>query len=288
MITVSINPASLKHFGQLCTDLAAVSNRTVRAVIEHQGALFARDAMFLTPPFGKNPIKESWGVQRKAGEGAVKRDVSFTFKPLSGYGILRKDESGAVRWDIRHGDLGANVMKAVRRKDYNLAEFLLHRAKLKPLAVIEKATVQLHEQKHGKGSTTVRGRSYRVARESSIKSVAKELLGRVGMAKAGWVPAMRRFQSKEPIPNWITRHAPQGGASVSHPAYKASVSIWNAVKFVQNRASELVPTVWRIRTHLLRKNLAYIERAVRRSFKNAENGVVDSKDSIGAAIAKAF
>lgn len=275
---VVIDAKEFRRFAGFCDDIAKLTNRSLEAVLQHQAGLFARDALFLTPPFGSNPIKESFNTQRKIGNAAVARDVGLVFKPLEDYKVMANSEGG----------IGKAVAKAVRQKRYDLAEALLNRVGLKPLAVIHKATVELFEAKRGK-SFNIAGRAYRVVNKPSIKKVVAQVKEQVGRAKAGWLPAMRKFGAVERIPNWIKKHSGEGAAYTNPSKDKASVTIQNSVAYVQDRAPELVPLVWRIRTHILRRNIENIEDAMRLAAKKLQQGgPVDSVDKVKRAIEKAI
>ncbi len=255
-----IDPKHLKWFNATMDDIAKLTNRSLTEVVKQQAGLFARDLMRLTPPFGKSPLKESYGDQRKIGNAAVSHDVSLVFKPLDGYGLLRGD------WNTKHGDIGNQVRKAVAKKNFALAEFLLNRVDLKPLAVIDRATVELHRQKAGR-ALRISGRSYRVARKQSIEAVKRQLQKEVGEAKAGWMRSLEMFGRPDEAPSWVRRHRSAGGAYETKSDTKPIVTIFNAVKYVQDRAPEIIPIATRVRRWAATKQLEHLQSALRKSAK---------------------
>ncbi len=259
-----VDPLSMRWFEEDVKKIAALTGRTLVDALKQQAGLAARDAMRVTPPFGKSPIKEAFGVQRKMGNNAIEKDVSMTFKPLKEYRIFGRE------WHFEHGDIGLRIKKAVRggkRQDLNLAEALLNKVGLKPLAVIEKANIQLMRQKTGK-RLRVSGRAYRVINAASIKKLTIGMQTHVGEAKAGWMRALRMFDRTEKLPAWITRHGDNGGIAFESPSEtKPVVTVGNSIDYVQDRAPAIVDLVWRIRYHAARAQVGHIERSLKAKAK---------------------
>lgn len=263
-----VDKASMQAFETALRKTADLTGRLLVDVLKQQAGLVARDAMRLTPPFAKHPFKESFGAQRKIGSDAIEKDVAMTFKPLSGYRIVGRE------WHFEHGDIGLQIKKAVRggkRQDLNLAEALLNKVGLKPLAVIHNATLELHQQKGGR-QHRVKGRSYRVVNASSINKVKKHLLSQVGEAKAGWVKSIRKFGKIDSGLGWVTRHGEGSGIASEQPSQdKPSVTVGNSIAYVQDRAPEIVDVVWAFRVQAAKLQAKHIERAMKK--KAAESGV---------------
>jgi hypothetical protein len=255
----------MREFEAAIRKTTDLTGRLLVDVLKQQAGLIARDAMRLTPPFGKNPFKESFGSQKKLGDEAVAKDVSLAFKPLSQYRIVGRE------WHFEHGNLGVQIQKAVKKKDFVLAEALLEKIGLKPLAIIRDASLTLHQNKGGR-KHRFKGPAYRVANERSITRLRKELQSQVGEAKAGWVKAIRMFERAEKVPRWIARHGERGGVVDEHPSTdKPSVTVGNSIAYVQDRAPQIVDVVWRVRVNAAKQQAKHIERAMKK--KAAESGV---------------
>lgn len=252
-----VDDLSMRWFDDSLRKIAELSQRTMEDVLKQQAGLIARDAMRLTPPFGKNPLKEAMGTQKKSGEGAVSHDVDLVFKPLDGYGIVNSTQT------YKHGNLSERIRKAVRAKDFTLAEALLNKAGLKPLAVIDKATIELHRDKVGK-ALRPKGRAYRVRVASSIDRLKRQIKSQIGEAKAGWLKALRLFDREWNAPKWIKRHGETGSIAMEHPhETKPAVTVGNSIDYVQDRAPDIVDLVWRVRVHAARKQVGHIERGLK-------------------------
>jgi len=263
-VTPYVDPFSMRLFEDSLRKMASLTGKALQEILKQQAGLIARDAMRLTPPFGKAPLKESYANQRRIGNAAVDKDVGKAFKPLADYRIIQ---------DAGKNDrsLGAAVSRAVKKKDFHLAEALLAKAQLKPLAIIEEATLALHQQKGGK-THDFKGRSYRVIKARSIAALRNKLKSQVGEAKCGWMKAIRMFERAEKVPNWITRHGERGGIVAESPSdSKPSVTVGNSINYVQDRAPQIVELVWRVRTHAAEKQAGHIERYFKK--KAAESGV---------------
>lgn len=262
-MSVYVDSASMAKLSAGLAKLADVTGAEVAAIVKQQAGLMARDCMRLTPPFSSKPISESMGTQRKAGQKAIAKDVSLVFKPLDAYGIMTRD------WDVKHGDIGDRIRAAVRRKDFALAEVLLNKAGLKPLAVIDKATEELHRQRMGRAMKP-RGRTYRVRLEASINRLTKQLQSQVGKAKAGWSKAIRAYERIDTVPQWVRTHGESASLVIEHKSQDSpAITIGNSVRYVQDRAKEIIPLAIRIRGQLIARRAQHIERAMRKKLAEA-------------------
>ncbi len=264
-MTPYVDPLSMRWFEDSLRKISTLTGRALQEILKQQAGLIARDAMRLTPPFGKAPLKESMASQRKLGEKAVEKDVSLAFKPLKDYRIVGRE------WHFEHGNLGVQISKAVRKQDFALAEALLEKIGIKPLAIVKDATLALHQQKGGRNHR-FKGPAYRVANERSIARLTRQIKSQVGEAKSGWMKAIRMYERAEKVPNWITRHGERGGiADEQASTDKPSVTVGNSIDYVQDRAPKIVDLVWRVRTHAAQKQADHIERYFKKKAK--ESGV---------------
>lgn len=236
--------------------IAGIVNKTLLEILRQQAGLFARDAMKITPPFGASSVRESYGKQYRTGQAAVDHDVDLTFRPVDSYWILKSDNHYA------HGDLGAQIREAIQKNNWLLAEFLLNKARLKPAGVIPDATIELHKQKFDK-AFRVRGRKYAVKNKASIGRVKLALRNRVGIAKAGWMEAYTKYgRTMDTVPNWIKRHQgiANGRTSEKLSDTKPEITLENPVPYVQDRADEMIPLLYRLRTNAVLKEAKALER----------------------------
>jgi hypothetical protein len=132
--------------------------RTKRAageVVADQARLFVRDCIKLTPPFDKQPLGESFNVQRRAGERAVLQDVGKVFVTLGGVdlgkaiakrGIFESpDESNlATPFHFKKPDLAAKVAALVEKGDLAGVEAMARAVGLGISTVAEGPAPALH------------------------------------------------------------------------------------------------------------------------------------------------
>ena len=66
-------------FNRKIDELIELTGKSAAEVLTSEGRLFTADVIKMTPPFSGAPSTESFNVQRKAGEGAVERDIKRVY-----------------------------------------------------------------------------------------------------------------------------------------------------------------------------------------------------------------
>lgn len=264
---VRIDESDIRYFESLCDDLAKLTKKATVEVLEHQAALFTRDAMKLTPPYSANPISDSFNKHKQAGMKAVKHDVWMAFAPLADYQVTKgRDRVKRNKEGKKYKD---NLKKRLRETSSS-GKFVTTAKILKNVGInvgpiVEKASVDvfrgIKEQRPYATRLRQKGPKTRVVVRSSINQIVPQLLRELGKAKAGWMAAVKAFGWKGTVPQWITKHgASSGFAHKPDPnSDKPYALLANAVRYVQDRAGKFVNRVWNVRTHALRNQIETIE-----------------------------
>lgn len=202
---------NLRKFDRQVKSLGPELMRVAPQVLKSQGKLAARDLAKATPPFvakggKKGTFKQSWSVQRKAGIGAVTRDVNKVYQQLQEMGIYKAP---------RNKELGAAIQEAGKKGNIGLVRSLLKNAKINNLVRFS-AEAGFHtkakgrRRTSGKKSTIIRRGTKKVIvlRKNEVQKYIKQVSEGVGEAKAGWKYFAAKFGAK--LPNWITKHGTPG------------------------------------------------------------------------------
>ncbi len=183
--------------------LAKLRQTTIAAEIKRNGGIIAEYAAKMTPPFlqkggiSKGAVSQSWNTQKRTGEKAVKGDIARLFQPLRSLGLLKN-----VQW-------AAAAAKMIRRRDIEALEKFLA-AKGVHAHVVEAATEAMHASaRNSRGRIKKTQRALLVISAPSISALTKLKVSHVGVAKAGWTPAIVAGGRSMP-PDWISRHSTPG------------------------------------------------------------------------------
>lgn len=197
----------IRSFRNALDWIAKLQEKTKREVVLDQGALFCRDSIALTPPFGKIPLKEAKGDQRKVGEKAVIRDIQRAVRGMD------------KMWEMRKPGVDKAFKRMARTHNTLAAEQFLKDVGFKRVAgVVEAATEELHNSLRSPRGKVHRG----MAQFFTWKAVSVERLKRlklraVGRAKAGWLVALAgidalRGKSTYKPAAWVARHSGEPGS----------------------------------------------------------------------------
>lgn len=292
-ITAFIDRVDLR---QNLEKLARVMGKTFAEVVKEQARLVVRDCIKRTPPFtgqkkAYRPNTEGFASQFKAGETAIRNDILRVFRPANSFWSLCIDKDG------NKGDLAKKAAKLARRGDLDGIKKLNFRSpilqKIKALqrladphyyemtrspskgrpylktggVLVHKGTVPTWETTVGKRGVTNYG---------GINKIYKAKVARIGLGKAGWLPALKRLDGTPKMSaRWINRH--EGRATgylrwnVTKPAFPV-VTIANTVPFIQQAGQQrrIVENALRDRSRNLPKQ---IEAAVRAQKRAKEIGI---------------
>lgn len=184
-------------FAEVSRRLLAVKRVTVERHILDQARLLGRDLIRLTPPFNQHAITESFNVQRRTGESAVRRDIGRVFQPISNLAILKK--SGASK-------LKRSFERALERRDLRALRAMLESAGFQ-VELVETVEPERHEAARGATGRVRKGhRPAYVLDERALKRYVEAKVRDVGKTKAGWLAAADALNVPG-IPQWIRRHA---------------------------------------------------------------------------------
>jgi len=208
------------------------TGRTGGDVIRQQTRLFVRDAIALTPPTGNAPLTESLSMQKKAGEGAVKNDISRGFTEIEDMSIV-KDTSNKF---------GQTLKRYARTGEVGKLKTVLKRTGFKG-SVVASPSRYSHSKIRDKYGRVRKGEvnTFLVMRSGTVAKFTKEVQKLVGRAKAGWNNAARALGL--PVPAWIARHAEPGELiDDSRNLQNPSMVVSNHVPFAQhhNRTNQII------------------------------------------------
>jgi len=232
--------------------LLRVTGRDAGEVLKSEAALFTLDCVRLTPPNAKNPFRESFNVQRRAGERAVQNDIQKIFKSWESLQIVQSNPK-----------LAEELKKYARRGAVDKAAVLLRRLGVK-IPVILAATADLHKSLRGAGGRTLR-KPRMVLQTASIGRILRAAQKRVGMEKSGWTAAANALGVK--LPAWITRHAGPGQVQLNlGTPDNQSITVSNLVPYAQPHGPKLgiIKRAYERRVESLTKRLEHI---VQKNFK---------------------
>jgi hypothetical protein len=252
-----------KEFRQELGRIAAISGKALSEVIDQQAGLFVQDASSFTPPFGKAPIKEGSATKKKVGNTAVKRDIARAFSPITELGIyLNSSDRGA--------HLSKGLRRAVRTKDTLLAEMILNNVggKLRGRNVVQSPTVELHNSMRNRRGRVDKTRSYfTLSSQAVLNRYTKKIQEHVGLGKAGWNQALHGL--KLTAFEWVEKHSRSRGIFAREGGDTPSVTVGNAVPFVQSSAPRIETQAWNNRMRNVTKQREALERWQRKKLREA-------------------
>lgn len=210
-------------------------------LLKEEARLFVRDVTRLTPP-----------ARLSQGRNAVKRDISKVFRSVAAVArylrvtigdkrtalvfrkLLRRGEyQGARELITQRSSVVENVsVSSHSRGGKTISSYTQKRRRVGTLvpdispsvSFLESVDPQIHKERRNKyGRVTSKMASAIVSSAKSLRSYIKEIQDHVGWARAGWLPAARKYGHK--MPQWVARfgNAPGAvhenlGAGVSSPS----------------------------------------------------------------------
>ena len=207
--------------------LQAASGKEANVILREQAKLLVRDAAKMTPPFGDAPVTESWAAQRKIGQNAVRGDLQRMFV---------SPNQVEERFSSKDPRFGQRLKKALQSGDIVTANIMLERARMNAEAAIE-PTAGLHRsQRDSKGHVRKRPRQFFIGNRAALAEYIANRLRFVGLAKSGWAAAASALGLT--LPGWITGLGGSGGIR-EETGEKASITVWNAVPYIQKTGADL-------------------------------------------------
>jgi len=266
------------QFSRLAAQLTKATKGKTRNVMKEVARAFVKDCMKMTPPFGGQPVKESWKAQRDIGMAAIKGDLFGGTRGSQGktkrVGIFEQMPKAWLDTVIK--DQGDDET-TVYWHDKSGKPFGAERQLFRPDAT--SVPMREHHKRYFRGGrmSSAGTKDRQIGRWKWIDKMIvppqaatrylRLMQSRVGTAKSGWVKAAQGLGLKG-IPKWITR---QRGAS--HGIFKVGrakgwpqYTVGNSVPYIQSKGRELgiIRRALRFRIVAMRKQLASTLRANRR------------------------
>lgn len=195
--------ADTRDFEKWLVKQAAVMDVGMGEVLRGEAPWLATALAKATPPLtGKNMFSQAWGAQKKAGEGAVSKDLAKVYTTANSiYGMIAEQDEGAAK----------GFRRAVRRRDVGEAQRLMYVFGLSQFASsnIGEFNPDFHKQARRRHGRVGRGQRTMqiVTRGSDLNRYRREKMGRVGRLKAGWVSASRGLTKQPRWPAWLRKVA---------------------------------------------------------------------------------
>lgn len=241
-----------REFSAAARDLKRVVRKDSATIVRQQTRLGVRDAVKMTPPFRTGGQNEPFNVQRRAGENAVREDISRVFQPIDSLDVYRNPGS----------EVGVALRRAVRRRDTKAVEALLRRIGITLIAgVLVDVRPEMHVRARSRrGRVSPRRRPYIVLRSAGVRRYVREQVQKVGNAKGRW-PIL---QSGNKAPRWIMRHGRRGlwDDDSKHPT-KPSITFGNTAFYIQATGMEL-RIMQRVIANRIHNMKAVTERTLKR------------------------
>jgi len=266
------------QFSRLANKLVKETRGDTRDVWKEVARAFVKDCMKMTPPFGGQPVKESWKAQRDIGmaaivgdlfggtrgsQGKTKRVGIFEQMPKAWLDTVIKDQGddeATVYWHDKSGKaFGAE--RRLFRPDANSVPMRQHHRRYFQNGRMSSAGTKDRHIGRWKWIDKM------IIPPQAATRYLRLIQSRVGNAKSGWVKAAQGLGLKG-VPKWISRQrgASHGifeiGRAEGWPAY----TIGNGVPYIQAKGRELgiIQRAIRFRLVAMRKQLLSTMRKNRR------------------------
>lgn len=261
MVKITVDTS---QWSKAANALLADQKKSSADFLRQQGRLMLDDMVRMTPPFrgGKGVTKQAFNVQRKVGEGAVRRDVGRVFLAAEDMAWIRNSTDPKVqRW-------GKYFRKYAREGRLGAAEKILRLAGF-PNKIATVARPYEHKRLRGRGGRVGKNTNrIIVLSRKSVRDYTSEIVSHVGKSKAGWKHAASEL--KLLLPSWITRHNTSGsGGKIEETPTQTSLDLGNLVRWASDFADiRIVQAALDGRAKAMLKNLeriinAQIEKANR-------------------------
>jgi hypothetical protein len=210
-------------FEQRLADYSQASGRAIGEVLVQQARLVAKNVIQRTPPFVSFSGMESFAVQRRAGEGAVRNDIESGFASIDRLPELI----------TRSPRLKSQMEDAVKARDEGKIRDLMTVAKLPASRLIDAPTTRYHNVlRDRRGRVRRRKPFFWVTDRRALQRFVREKQKLVGRAKAGWGASARTLGVRG-LPQWILRHPEQGRVvDRAGAAVNPYISMTNTVSYI--------------------------------------------------------
>lgn len=243
-----------KRFEAALRRLAQETGKSFVEVVNQNARLIAVNLAYQTQPFGL-------GLDaKKAGEGAVFRDIGKVFKPANKiYAELRAQSAKMAK----------GFYAAVKNGDFAQAEDILRRSGiLDRNAEIGELQPELHRKSRNRRGRVSRHRAALITPDAkSIRDYQKQVAQKVGFAKGGWIAAGQQLGKLSRVPAWLKKNAGQQGKATRRGGERnPSVELHNLVRYVsQVLTPAQMAEALRIQREKMEKHINYVvSKAARR------------------------
>lgn len=235
-----------RAFEAALRNLAKATGKSFRQVVDQNSRLIAINLAHQTQPFGMD------SGAKKAGEGAVMRDIGRVYKPASQVFEEVKEESAAQ---------ARGFYAAVKSGNYSMAEDILKRTGIKDRnTTVGEFEPSVHGKWRNRRGTVNRHRAALIVpKAKDIKNYAKEVARRVGIAKSGWIAAGLQLGRLSRVPAWIKRHTGTGNATRRGGEVNPSAKMNNNVRYISDVLKpDQIATALRIQREKMEAHIRHV------------------------------
>lgn len=228
----------LRGFNESVARLRSVNKRETTDFLRRLAVELLKYLVRLTPPSGGHAFTETFGTQKKAGEQAVRGDITKGFESLNKLAMMRTPT----------GRLGRRLKQVIRDGRPALASHILRNAGgiIRSSGIIDEVTPHIHHRLRNRRGRITTDDPFLVIKQSSITQRIKNVQKRVGYAKAGWGEAMKGLRVFSKYPKWITQHNTPGTFMESGVfSLKYTIRMQNRVKYGLRFYTSIVPAALR-------------------------------------------
>ena len=258
--------------GELSRKLARASNvlgKGVGELLRFYSAPAVMDLLRTYPPMVTVGGRDSFAKQKQLGKGAIDRDVGKVYVSL---GTVVEEVRVATAAESADGAAARGFAKLVRQGRVAEARALLRRVGLADYAALEmgRFDAKYHEKsRNRRGRVSRRRKAQVVVDVASLRRYVRELKGKIGFLKSGWLRGYRGAGGKGAVPRWISAHGGGAGGVVDLTGRQLnpSFTVINAVNYarVQDARGGLAALVIaRSRARMVRGLDGAVRRKLRR------------------------
>lgn len=260
-----------KEWEKLCTDFIGLTDLTCAQLVTRMAKGVTRRMMLATPPFQgktdsdpKGKGMKNTSLQKKLGENAIRRDVSFMF-PLARQFPAIKNGS----------DTGKRLLALVEQGRYTEATTMVRRMNLMDPKFFAGFAPRVERSwhlarrdkfigdKNPRYRHKIESRSWFISDEQARNAYIEQQLRQVGRAKSGWKMAAKRLKVR--LPAWVNRHSEPGIFQGIKDKSKPTIVVANPVPYVQyiaTRKGNMIAGMEQWYRDMMVKELDYYHRQV--------------------------
>lgn len=210
-------------FDKAIKDKILITERGASDVVKQETRLFLRDVVKLTPPTGKQPIKENTGTQHKFGLRAIQRDIRRAFIPIEEMSIIKTP---------KNPKLAEEIQRYARRQEFESLKEVFRRVNIKNPLLAFAAERQHNAVRNSRGVVPKKTVQSIIMRQGSVADFTKKKQALSGLSKSGWNKACDGVGVK--IPVWIKKHSGPGIYQGSLIGPRPFITVGNSVDFIQS------------------------------------------------------